>query len=484
MTGIAQRVAGGRLAGHGLLAADGAERAEALVAQVREARIETVRVLFPDQHGLLRGKTIVADALPSVLADGMAAPSTLLLKDTSHRTVFPVWSADGEVAGGMRGAGDILMIPDPGSFRVLPWAPTSAWLFCDLAHADGAPLPLATRGLLRAAVERLAARDMALVVGLEVECHVYRVTDARLDHAGATMPGQPVATQNIAQGYQFLTEQRYDEMEAVMESLRRTCLALDLPLRSLEVEMGPSQIELTFAPADPMTHADNMVRLRSAVKAVCQRQGLHATFMCKPRVENGAASGWHLHQSLVDRPTGRNLFQPEKAGLTDSCSGWIAGLLAHARESCLLSTPTVNGYKRYQPHQLAPTLVVWGRDNRGAMIRDLTRPGDPASRIENRIAEPAANPYLFFASQIVSGMAGLDGGLTAPPPVETPYDNGADALPESLLAAVEAFAASPLYRDAFGADFVSYYARIRRAEWERYHQAVSEWEQQEYFNLY
>ncbi len=481
---IREQIAGGTLVRADLLDTAGVERATDVVAQAQAAKLETVRVLFPDQHGILRGKTVVAESLPSLLANGMAAPSTLLLKDTSHRTVFPVWSATDRVAGDMRGAGDILMVPDPGTFRVLPWAPHSAWLICDLTFSDGAPMPLATRGILRDAIGRLADTGKALVVGLEVEFHVFRTIDARLDHAAATMPGQPVQTQNIAQGYQFLTETHYDAMEPVMDELRRTLQALGLPIRSMEVEMGPSQIEFTFDPADPMTHADNMVMLRTAVKEVCARQGLHATFMCKPNVPNAAASGWHLHQSLVDRETGQNLFTSDSAGLTDTCNAWVAGLLSHAAAGCLLSTPTVNGYKRYQPHKLAPNRIVWGRDNRGAMIRALTAPGDSASRIENRVGEPAANPYLFFASQIIAGMAGLERGLTAPDAVEDPYDAQADALPESLLAAIQAFSASPLYRAALGDGFVEYLCTIRQAEWDRYHQTVSEWEQQEYFGLY
>lgn len=481
---IKEQIAAGGLACTGLLDATAVALCADVVAQAQAAKLETVRVLFADQHGILRGKTVVADALPSLFANGMAAPSTLLLKDTSHRTVFPVWSAHGAVAGDMRGAGDILMVPDPATFRVLPWAPHSAWIICDLAYADGTPMPLSTRGLLRNAALRLEQAGKALVVGLEVEFHVFRTVDARLDHAGATMPGQPVQTQNIAQGYQFLTETQYDAMEPVMDKLRRTLQALGLPVRSMEVEMGPSQIEFTFDPADPMTHADNMVMLRTAIKEVCARDGLHATFMCKPNVPNAAASGWHLHQSLLDSATGENLFMPQNGDLTQACSGWIAGLLAHARAGALLSTPTVNGYKRYQPHQLAPNRLVWGRDNRGAMIRVLTHAADPASRIENRVAEPAANPYLFFASQIIAGMDGLAQGLTAPDPVEDPYDAKAAPLPASLADAIAAFSQSALYRAQLGDGFVDYLCQIRQAEWDRYHQTVSEWEQQEYFGLY
>ena len=484
MTELRDHIAQGALARMGLLDAEAVDAAADCLADAQDAGIETVRVLFTDQHGVLRGKTIVAEALPSLFTNGLAAPSTLLLKDTSHRTVFPVWSADAEVAGDLRGAGDILMIPDPETFRVLPWSAHSAWILCDLRFRDGAPMPFCTRGILRAATERLEAQGQALIVGLEVEFHVFERLDGRLDHGEATMPGQPVLTRNLAQGYQFLTEQHYDALEPVMDSLRRTCQALELPVRSMEIEMGPSQFEFTFDPADPMTHADNMMMLRAAVKEVCARQGLHATFMCKPNLENSAASGWHLHQSLVETGTGRALFMPEDDRLTPAADGWIAGLLAHARESCLLTTPTVNGYKRYQPHQLAPNRIAWGRDNRGAMIRYLGRPGDRASRIENRVAEPTANPYLLFASQIFSGMAGLSAGLSAPAAVENPYDAAAAPLPESLLTAITAFEASQLYRKALGDGFVDYLCRIRRAEWERYHLTVSDWEQREYFGLY
>ncbi|MDF3415502.1 glutamine synthetase [Sulfitobacter sp. M57] len=484
MSALKDRIASGSLARLGLLDGARIDQCAEVAAQAEAANLETIRVLFTDQHGILRGKTVVASALPSLFADGMAAPSTLLLKDTSHRTVFPVWEAQGAVASDMRGAGDILMVPDPATFRVLPWSPHSAWLLCDLADCTGASTPLCTRGILRKSVDRLATQGMALVVGLEVEFHVFRVLDPKLGHAAATMPGQPVQTENLAQGYQFLTETQYDALEPVMDDLRRTCEGLGLPIRSMEVEMGPSQFEFTFDPAAPMTHADNMVMLRTAVKQVCARHGLHATFMCKPNLPNAVASGWHLHQSLTDMHTGSNLFQTQEDALTPECSGWIAGLLAHAAQTCLLSTPTVNGYKRYQPHQLAPNRIVWARDNRGAMIRVLTKPGDPASRIENRIAEPAANPYLFFASQIIAGMDGLTQQMVAPAPVENPYDAEAAPLPDSLLAAITAFDTSPLYRATLGDAFVDYLCKIRRAEWDRYHLTVSAWEQQEYFGLY
>ncbi|AXI45257.1 glutamine synthetase [Sulfitobacter sp. SK012] len=485
MTDLKKQIADGALARAGLLDTDTIDKAAALVGRVAQSDLETVRVLFADQHGILRGKTIVAEALASIFTNGLAAPSTLLLKDTAHKTVFHVWSADPGVEGGMAGAGDILMLPDPDTFRILPWSPHSAWVFCDPRFKSGEVIPFSPRDVLKRAIAKLADHNMALVVGLEVEFHVFDCVDPMLEHSDATMPGQPAKTRNLAPGYQFLTETHYGALEPVMDDLRRHCQALGLPVRSMEVEMGPSQFEFTFDPADPLTHADNMMMFRAMVKESCARKGLHATFMCKPNLENAAASGWHLHQSVVDRETGRNLMVPSEDGqLSDVARGWIAGLLSHAEESCLLTTPTVNGYKRYRPHQLAPDRIQWGRDNRGTMIRGLMAPNDPASRIENRVAETTANPYYFFASQILSGLDGIRSNLPLPDPVETPYTSDAPRLPESLLSAIRRFEQSDFFRAELGDAFVDYLTKIRRAEWDRYHLTISEWEQAEYFGLY
>lgn len=479
----------GRLARDGLLDDSALQQAAAVVDQIARDKIETVRVVFVDQHGMMRGKTVVGAAMTSVFTQGVAAPSTLLLKDTSHRTVFPVWSGDvgfgDDLDQFLKGAGDILMVPDPSTFRVLPWAPHSAWIMCDVVFTSGQAIPFSPRQILRQAVQKLDAAHLDMRVGLEVEFHVFKCLDPALGHPAATMPGQPVQTENLAQGYQFLTETRYDALEGTMDLIRRSCEHMGLPVRTMEVEMGPSQFEFTFDPDAPLIHADNMVMFRTLVKEVCARNGLHATFMCKPNVPNTAASGWHLHQSVLDAATGENLMMPPADGALSSVgSAWIAGLLEHAFEGCVLATPTVNGYKRYRPHQLAPNRIVWGRDNRGAMLRALMTPGDPASRLENRVAEPTANPYFFFASQIVSGLAGVNAKASALPATETPYDANARALPESLLSAIQAFHGSTFYRAEFGDLFVDYLCRIRRAEWDRYHLTVSEWEQTEYFNVY
>ena len=485
MKELKQQIVNGALAKSGIFDKKAVSLAAALLQRLNDNNIETVRVVFADQNGILRGKTIVADALISIFTDGLSVPATLLLKDTSHRTVFPIWTSTLGVNGFEPGAGDILMLPDPETFRILPWSPHTAWIFCNPRFKSGEMISFSPRDLLKSTIEKLAEQGLELIVGLEIEFHIFERVDPMLEHAHATMPSQAVKTRNLTHGYQFLTDTHYDAVEPIMDELRRNCIAINLPVRSMEIEMGPSQFEFTFGPADPLTHADNVIMFRTMVKEVCARQGLHATFMCQPNVPNAAASGWHLHQSLVDKKTGRNLMIPKEVGeLSPEASSWIAGLLAHAAESCLLTTPTVNGYKRYKPNQLAPDRILWGRDNRGAMIRGLMSPENPASRIENRVAETTANPYFFFASQILSGLDGLISNLSAPEPVETPYSFDAQKLPDSLLSAIDIFEASPLYRTTLGHEFVDYITTLKRSEWDRYHREVSEWEQNEYFGLF
>lgn len=478
-------VSDGTLGRLGLLAADAEAQTDALIARIEEDGVETVRFLFPDPHGLLRGKALVAGAVQSACRDGVNAPSSLTLKDTSHRTVFDVWGDDtGFGAGAMTGASDLVLVPDPTTYRRLPWSPHSAWVLCDIAQTNGAAIPFASRTALQTAIDRLASRGMALICGLEVEFHVFRIEDAKMTHADGGMPGAAPRTLPLNHGYQLLSDANYSAAEDLLDDIRRTAGAMGLSVRSAEVEFGPSQFEFTFDPAPAMEHADNMVVFRTMVKEVCQRKGLHATFMCRPAGPFAAASGWHLHQSLVSTETGANLFMSDDDTLTPQAAGWIAGLLAHAEESCLLTTPTVNGYKRYQPFQLAPDRIQWGRDNRGAMVRALLRPGDGASRVENRVAEPAANPHYFFASQILSGLSGIERGLTPPEAVETPYASDARTLPTNLGAAIDAFEAGALFRETLGDDFVAFLSRLKKAEWSRYLAVVSDWEDREYSRLF
>ena len=462
-----------------------AKRAQNVVDQVEAKNIETVRLVFADQHGILRGKTITARMLASAFASGINVPSTLLLKDTSHRTVFEVWNGTGAgVDTLVGGASDVLLVPDPTCFYPLPWSPQSAILMCDVIDRSGSDISFASRTVLAKAEAQLHEAGYDAVFGLEVEFQIFQKTDDGLAHNQASMPPAPFGTRNLTQGWQYLTDTRYSEAEDILDTLRRHAEAMGLSPRTVEVEMGPSQFEFTFDPSGPMIQADRFVLFRTMVKEVCAQRGLHATFMAKPKLANAAANGWHIHQSLLDIKTGKNVFMPKDTGLTPQASGWIAGLLEHAAASCLLTTPTVNGYKRFTEFQLAPNRITWGTDNRGAMIRALMYPDDTASRIENRVADTTANPYYAFASQILGGLSGITGAKTAPEPSQTPYADTAAQLPDNLSSAIDAFEASQLFKDTLGDGFVQYLAHIKRAEWRRYLMTVSEWEQAEYFNLF
>jgi glutamine synthetase len=150
----------------------------------------------------------------------------------------------------------------------------------------------------------------------------------------------------------------------------------------------------------------------------------------------------------------------------------------------VFATPTINGYKRYRAYSLAPDRAIWGRDNRGVMVRMLGGANDAATRLENRIGEPAANPYLYMASQILAGLDGIDRALEPPPPADTPYETQATALPKTLREALDALKADSFFREKLGSGFVDYYHHIKNAELERFQAEVSDWEQREYFEMF
>jgi glutamine synthetase len=460
--------------------------------RVEAEGIELIRLSFPDLHGILRGKALLPAALPGAFVDGCPITGTLLLKDSSHRTVVPVFAAG--LSGGwsrLQGASDIIMVPDPTTFRLLPWLANTGWMLCDVYFADGSAVDFAPRHLLRRALQRLHATGRELVTGLEVEFHILKLEEPALGLEDGGQPGTPPELALTHQGYNHLTEMRADRIEPMTDLLRQHCVKLGLELQSIELEFGPSQVEFVFRPARGMKSADDMVLFRSAVKQICRRHGYHATFMCRPAFANAMSSGWHLHQSLIDSQ-GTNLFVPEPGGKPEQCGEllsslgrhYLAGLLEGAAESVAFTTPTVNGYKRYRPHSLAPDRIAWGSDNRGAMLRVVGAANPAATRIENRLGEPAANPYLYVASQLATGLQGIAAALEPPPPVDAPYEAVATHLPSSLGAALEALGKGTILRDAFGADFIEYYSLVKRAELRRYESTVTDWETREYLDIF
>lgn len=455
--------------------------------QIRANGLETIRFSFPDQHGILRGKTLVASALGSAFSAGISLPSSLLMKDTAHRTVISIFSAQNSTGmTEMRGSADVIMVPDPTTFKILPWAPQTGWMLCDLYFRDGRKVPFATRHICRDALTRLEEAGYGFMTGLEVEFHLTRLDNPRL---AAEDAGQPAVAPDVSlthRGYNYLTELNYDQLAPILDILRTNIQALGLNLLSMEIEFGPSQVEMVFKVAEGMQPADDMVLFRSAVKQVCRRHGYHASFMCRPRLPDVMSSGWHLHQSLKTLSTGDNAFVPPDNTAPLSATGmhWLGGLLHNAAAAAVFSTPTINGYKRYRPFSLAPDRAIWGMDNRGVMLRVLSAPADPASRIENRVGEPAANPYLYLASQVIAGLDGLANQISPGIAADEPYGTPAPLLPTTLARAVDALEHSSVFRNAMGESFISYLTDIKKAEIKRYELEVSEWEQREYFDMF
>ena len=306
----------------------------------------------------------------------------------------------------------------------------------------------------RPCLPSLASRGYDFMAGLEVEFHVFKLDDARMAPADAGQPGQPPDVSLLSHGYQYLTEQRYDQMEPVLELIRRDVLALGLPLRSVEVEFGPSQCEFTFQPTVGLVPADSMVLFRSAVKQICHRHGYHATFMCRPRIPNVVSSGWHLHQSIVSRATGENAFMTTDPRETLSAfgRGYLAGLLA-ARP------------RRHRVHHAdhqrlqALSLLFAGAGSRDLGTRQPRR-DDPRARRSQRYRDPvwktasASRPPIPTSTWPRKFSPGSTASIARSIPVlraDTPYETNAELLPKSLREAVFALKDDPFFRNTMGA---------------------------------
>jgi glutamine synthetase len=487
----------GFVARHGLHTDEQLAAAAEVVAQIRASDLRTVRVVIVDQHGIARAKFLSPPAAIAAMSNGLDFSGAIYSLDSGN-SVFPQAFGAGGGFGipELTGFPDVVIVPDPTTFRVLPWADRTGWVLCDVYFSNGKPVPLDGRAIMREQLERLAAAGFGYTAGLEVEYYIVRLVDEHigLDQTGAPPP--PPVVDVIEQGYQYLSETRLDSIEATLCALRDGLGALGIPPRSMEDEWGPGQMEFTFAPLAGLQAADAMIMFRSAIKSICRRRGLLATFMCWPALPNFFPSGWHLHESLTDTTTGNNVFASETEMLSPVGRHFVAGILEHAKPMTIFTTPTVNGYGRFRPYSFAPDRIGWALENRGAMIRVQGGAGDSGTHIENRLGEPAANPYLYMAANIAAGLDGIRRGAEPPPPVAAdPYAEQAEPLPSSLGAAIAALEGDTLFRREFGDAFVDYYLMMKRAEYARYQAAVADdppaegsvvsaWEMREYFEVF
>lgn len=500
----------GFVARHGLWS-DAQREATAELDPVLD-RLDLVRVVYGDPHGLVRSKTLTIPAFRTVLGNGMDASPGPFVFDTGHAVAIDFFAPGAGIGvDELTGAGDFILVPDPVTFRVLPHQEAAiGWVIADEYLRTGTSHPLASRAVLKRQVGRLVARSLDLVIGLEIEWTLTRFTDGGRPKAvgGFGIQGEPPAVSPVNVGYQFNLDLYTDQLLPVIARLARAYQEVGLPLRTIEHESGPGQLECTFSPMSGLAAADAVLLIRSLTKQVCARLGYHASFMALPSLPGLDPNGWHLHQSLYDLGRGCNAFASKEDLLSETGRRYLGGLLEHAAGVSMLCVPTVNGYQRLNGQfSLSPDRIVWSVENRGSYLRVLGGAGDTATHIENRVGEPCANPYLYLAAQAAAGLDGLERGLEPGTAVADPHSADAAPLPSSLGEALDAFESSDLCRRVLGDPLRRALAQLKHSEWTRYQKRAAErgtgrcppappaggatpvtpvtaWEQREYFEIY
>jgi glutamine synthetase len=434
---------------------DPGARKEAL-KQMKDGGIEDVLLWFTDLEGHLKSFSITTAEVEGALDDGMGF-------DGSSITGFNAIEES-----------DMVAIPDPSTFRVLPDGVT-ARMICDVVTPDGEHYDGDPRFVLRRALERMEAMGFdTFNVGPEAEYFLFK------DEHG---------TETLDEGGYF-AQTTLDAATTIRRDTIRALEGVGIPVEYHHHEVGPSQHEIDIRFANALDMADYMLTYRLIVKEVAKQHGYHATFMPKPLFgENG--SGMHTHQSLFK--DGRNQFfdADDKWHLSDVGKAFIAGQLRHAREISAVFAQWVNSYKRLVPGFEAPVYVAWSQRNRSALIRiPLYKPGsEQATRAELRCPDPACNPYLTFACLLHAGLEGIEQGYELPEPMETNLyhltaeqrqERGIVSLPETLGEAIDELSRSELVKKALGPHIFSRYIELKRKEWDEYRVQLTEWEMKKY----
>ena len=462
------------------------ERLAQILTKIDEEKLEVVRVAFVDTHGIVRMRPIEARLFSQAVRNGVPFTTALFAMDSANNIFQNVFARDGGFGRDtMGGAGDMIALPDLSTFRILPWAHKCGWVLSDLYLSSGERCPFDPRSIMQTACVRLARQGLTYIGGVEVECHILKITDPRNGLSDCTQPATPPGVEALRHGYQYMSDNVLDGLEPIITPIRHALLGVGLPLRIADAEWGPAQIEISLDPMENVAAADAVILLRAAVKQVCRRMGLLASFMTKPALPNALSSGWHLHQSLFHAASGKNAFAEAGALMSSTGLHFVGGLLEHARASAAFSNPTINGYKRLHANPLAPNRVVWSHDNKGAMCRLVGGMGDPATHIENRSGEPSANPYLYMGSQIVAGLDGMARKVDPGSPLADPHaQTQRPLMPSSLDEAVDALSASTMFRETLGNEFIDHYVSVRRQEIGRFQSHVTDWEHREYFEAF
>ncbi|MFD6289019.1 glutamine synthetase family protein [Streptomyces sp. NPDC060205] len=433
--------------------------------RLAEAGIDVVRVVYPDLLGTDRARDVLLDHLPAACAHGLAF-CRAVYHTTPRGEVVPV-------TGGLEaGLPDMLVRPDLSTLAPLPWEPGVASCLGDVTDArTGAPMPESPRDLLRTVLARCAEHGLHPVAGPELEYFLCE-----------TDPGAPGGRRrySTAAGTVYTAGLRADPENHLLRTLR-SLRDLGIGVTTGNHEFDGSQFEINLAHSRALDAADRAFRLKSAVKELARAEGRTATFMAKPFNDAGG-SGFHVHLSCVDGEGANTFDDPEGPyGLSATALHAVTGLLAHAPALAALLNPTVNSYKRFGPDTLAPWLIDWGLDNRSAMVRVPPERGAGA-RLELRLGDAAANPYLLVAAASAAVLLGVRDAVEPAAPLKGyGYDSAsAPLLPASLPAALDALEADTGLTQLLGKEFVSAYVTYKRDEVGRFQQHVTDWELDEY----
>ena len=429
---------------------------------VEERDIRFVRLWFTDVHGNLKSFAISPEDLAEAFEEGIGF--------------------DGSAVDGFAQAeeSDMLAFPDPMTFQILPWRPTSsgaARIFCDIKTPSFEPFEGDPRVCLRRIFAKADSMGYVLNVGPEIEYFYF--SDSH----------EPVRVDDA--GYFDLTP-----WDSAHELRRDTTLMLEkmsIPVEYSYHSGAPSQNCVEMRYAEAVSSADAVITARLVIKQVAYENNMFASFMPKPfSDEDGSAL--NLHQSLFDHE-GNNIFWGEDRGdglhLSDLARHYIAGILRYAPEYMLVTNPTVNSYKRLVPSAETPRFATWGRRNRSALVRiPAYKPGKHLStRLELRLPDPTCNPYLAFAATLAAGLRGIEDELPLPDEfvldAHTPDAEieaaGFERLPRNLGEAIERFEASELMRETLGDHIFEYLLRDKRAEWDEFNSIVTSWEREHYY---
>ncbi|HWT92617.1 MAG TPA: glutamine synthetase family protein [Solirubrobacteraceae bacterium] len=431
---------------------------------IDDPRITTVRVLYSDLHGVARGKDVPLAEFPRMAKHGLGFCAAVMATDLQHTPVL----------GGEQGYPDLVAMPDLDTLVPLPWEPDVACCLADLEPVPGGAPIADPRGLVRRTVAQFEELGLTPQIGPELEFFLLE--------RDATAPGG--VRRRVDRPSMVYTVGPQVDPGGFVRGLTEQLAHMGLGAYAANHEYMNSQYEINLHHGTALDAADRAFRLKAAVKDVAALSGLVATFMGKPFNDQGG-SGLHVHFSL-DR-AGRNGFDDPSAdhGVSDLMRHFLAGVMHHAPALMALLNPTINAFRRIVPDSLAPTHANWGWDNRSAFVRIPPERG-AATRVEVRVGDGSANPYLAIAVLLQAGLHGIREELAPPPPVAgDAYRAGEEAgaaLPQSLEQALDALEADDVLIQAVGPEIVEPFLAIKRFEIERHRAFVSEWELTEYLH--